>query len=185
MIGKMKKDHKTITIKPRHVDIKKFNNYAVYVSKDFSNICFCLAKISEPKTKHCVGVIPSNSKNTFNCCVGEYDQDFVDILIWAPDVSLPRVQDYFGVLYTDKVWANINDIYEITISSDSLNRLRSLNYGYSGFFTDKDMALNKILYIRKKYIQDLETSLKFVKSEDTIKESLNGLKTLKEKNVCN
>ena len=60
-----------------------------------------------------------------------------------------------------------------------------MNYGYSGFFTDKDMALNKILYIRKKYIQDLETSLKFVKSEDTIKESLNGLKTLKEKNVCN
>lgn len=179
----MKKDHKTITIKPKHVDIKKFNNYAVYVSKDFSNICFCLAKISEPKTKHCVGVMPSNSKNTFNCCIGEYNKDFVDILIWAPDISSPRVQDYFYINYANKVWANIDNVYETTISVDSLNLLRTLGYGYSGFFTDKDIALDKILYLRKKYIQDLETSLKFVKSEDTIKEVLNGLKTLKEKNV--
>jgi len=182
----MKKDDKitwkpivkinNIEVKPLKIDLKKFNNYAIFISKNFQEMCFCPALISEPVKTHKYGVIPSQSKNTFNCCVGDYDEMCVDILIYTPYCSYNKAKYYFRAF---DVWANVNNIYSKKIGIDLLNNMLEDNDGFRGYFYNKNVTIKKILKLRNSYIQSLETSIKLTASEDTIKIALSAVKELK------
>lgn len=161
---------KTITIKPLVVDLNKFNNYAVYVSKNFQNMCFCPALISEPKEIKKHGVLPSKSKNTFNCCIGDYYENCVDIMIYAQDCNTVA-RNYFKAL---ELWTNVGDVFSKTIGCDLLDSMLENGYGYCGYFHNKTDIVSKIIKLRDSYIKELEISIKLTASDDVIKEALNA-----------
>ena len=170
---------KTIEIKPLTVDLSKFNNYAVYVFKNFQDMCFCPALISEPKEIKKHGVLPTKSKNTFNCCIGDYYENCVDIMIYAP-YCYTAAKNYFRAF---EIWTDVGNVFTKTIGCDLLDNMLENDNGYCGYFYKKTNIANKIIKLRDLYIKDLETSIKLTASDDVIKNTLDGLKELTKRNV--
>lgn len=140
-----------IVIKPEKVDIKTFNDYAVFLTNDCSEIYVARASIGKPTLTKCYGVIPNNSKGRFNCCVGNYTDQMCTIRIQC---NLKNAGRIFGA---SEIWATEKNIFTKTVSVDQTNVLLANDtYNvYYGFFKNKMLAFDAINKKRREYMDEL------------------------------
>ena len=174
-------------IKQKHVNIRDFKNFAIYIPNDgMRDIYILKALIGDRLYTKCYGVIPTHytKEIVFNCRVGDYEEYRTKVLIKKPDID-PRVNAYDKGLISDicgrltqfnatLYYCDVDGIYSTEVNDDYIDKFAKEDNRYIGYFHTYEEAKCAILKIREEYLLDLEIKKKLVFSDEDIERALNG-----------
>lgn len=146
------------------MEIKTFDNYAVFVNNNFDDILIEKCKIEKPIVMKCHGVVPNDGPSgNFNCYIGDYKEERCVVYIHSKENTTDVI---FGCHWV------ANNTYSRTIAKINVNKLIENSNGcYVGFFKTKNSAYKAIIEYRKDYIKRLRYKIKsVVKVKDVVQE---------------
>lgn len=168
----------TIELKPPVFDVPDvFDNVAVYVSRNLSNVIRREAKILPAQAVKCHGVIPMSKEwkekydklppheRPFNCCVGDYVEE--QHVVWIRGLEIKQLR--LGEEYMFKAshsWGMPDGYATASCRKEDVDTWMPVCYaderqpaGYVGFFTDLAAAREAVKEKFLKRKQDLTDQL--------------------------
>ena len=140
-----------------------FDNYAVFIGDCLRYLTIKPAKIMPSKIVKMHGVLPrckGAPKNTFNCCIGEYEEEQCEV--WLKDIIVDFKKNDAADFNARPM---IGKHALATCRKDMIGKWHEHSYGYYGFFKTKKAAVTAIKKKYEKELADLESQVEMVKDK--------------------
>ena len=141
-----------------------FDNYAVFIGDCLGYLSIKPAKIMPSKIVKMHGVLPRRKgepKNTFNCCIGDYEEEQCEV--WLKDIVVNFKTRNDAAEFNARPMVDKHAL--ATCRKDMIGKWHEHSYGQYGFFKTKKAA---VIAIKKKYEKELaylESQVEMVKDK--------------------